>query len=233
MVWDGDVSPQGLAAVYTLPLGHGATLDGRALYFLVDESAGGRDSDMIGGQAVVRAPFGPWALTLAGAYYHYRLGSLAGADAGDFRDNLLSGGRYLSDYRLADMIGTIAYSGLGKRWPIAVTADYVHNLGAAVPADSGYNVELAVGRSTEPGDIRFAYNRSDVEVDAVLAAFSHDNIAIGTNYRLHGLVLDYVPVRHVLLNASFYHYRPLDAFYAPIGAGDWRDRLRLSMMLSF
>src|SRR3546814_21192109 len=47
---------------------------------------------------------------ITGSYYHYRLGSVAGADAGDFRGNLLSGGRYLSNFHLVEGIGTLGWA---------------------------------------------------------------------------------------------------------------------------
>lgn len=233
MVWDGDVSPQGLGAGYALDLGNGAKLDARALYFVIDEVSTARDSDMLGGQIAAAVPLAPdLKLSLAGSYYHYRLGSVAGADAGDFRGNLLSGGRYLSDFHLVEGLGSLTYAGLSARWPLAFTADYVRNLGAAVPGDTGFNLEFVAGRTTQRGDWRIAYNYSEVGVDAVFAAFSHDNLDLSTNYRLHGIGIGYVPATNLLLDLAWYHYRPLDARYtaAPL---TWLDRVRLNFMVSF
>lgn len=235
MVWDGDVSPQGVAATYGLPIGGTAKLDARALYFVVDEASAGADSDMIGVQAVLSTRIAAdLKLTLAGAYYRYGLNSVAGADAGDFRSNMIAGGRYLSDFRLLNGTATLAWSGLGARWPVTLTGDYIHNSGAAVSADSGFNIELGAGRTAARGDWRVVYNYSEVGVDAVFAAFSHDNLNIATNYRLHGLGVDYVPADNVVLGATFYHYRPLDALYAGSNdPHDWLDRVRLNLLLSF
>ena len=234
MVWDGDVSPQGVAVTASLPLA-GAKLEARGLWFVIDESAVASDSEMLGGQAAIAAPLGSAvSLTLAGSYYHYRLGSLAGADAGDFRGNLVSGGRYLSDFRLTEAIGTLSYSGIDPRWPVSLTADYVRNLGAAVDGDAGVTAELAAGRATQSGDVRLSYTYSRVEVDAVLAAFSHDNLDLSTNYLLHGLTLALVPADKLLIEGNFYHYRPLDpALAGGPGALTWRDRVRLNLMVQF
>src|SRR3546814_125525 len=111
---------------------------------------------------------------------------------------------------LLEGIGTLGWSGLSPRWPVSFTADYVKNLGAAVSGDAAFNVELAAGRTAEPGDWRLSYNYSEVEVDSVLAAFSHDNIDLSTNYRLHGVGLSHVPARNLQLDLLWYHYRPLD-----------------------
>ncbi|MCW4460712.1 putative porin [Sphingomonas sp. BT-65] len=233
MVWDGDVSPQGLGASYAVDLGGGAKADARALYFVIDEASTARDSDMLGGQVTLTAPLASdLKLGFAGSYYHYRLGSVAGADAGDFRGNLLSGGRYLSDFHLVEGLGSLTYAGLSPRWPLTFTADYVRNLGAAVPGDTGFNLEFAAGRTAQRGDWRIAYNYSEVEVDSVFAAFSHDNLDLSTNYRLHGFGIGYVPASNLLLDLIWYHYQPLDARYttAPL---TWLDRIRLNFMVSF
>ncbi|KKC27403.1 hypothetical protein WP12_03180 [Sphingomonas sp. SRS2] len=234
MVWDGDVSPEGVGVSYSLPIGH-ATLDARAIYFIVDEAPSGPDSAMIGVQGVVQTPIGnDFKLLFAGAYYDYRLRSLAGGDTGDFRSNLIVGGRYLSDFRLVNGLAALTWTGLGSRWPLMLTADAVHNRGARTASDSGFNIEFSAGKAAHEGDWRLFYNYSQVGVDAVFAAFSHDNIGIATNYELHGLAVDYVPAENILLNATLYHYRPLRSFYA--GANqpdDWLNRIRLNMMLSF
>lgn len=234
MLWDGDVSPQGAALTYGGKLGE-VNLDARALYFVIDEAAVARDSDMLGGQLALSAPLDSnFSAGLTGSYYHYRLGSIGGADAGDFRGNLLNAGDYLSDFHLAEGIATLKWTGLSERWPLSFTADYVRNLGAAVPGDTAFNLELAGGRTAEPGDWRLAYNYSEVEVDSVLAAFSQDNIDLSTNYLLHGVGLSYVPKSQLQLDLLWYHYRPLDPAYAGTAStSDWLDRIRLAFMLSF
>ncbi|KTE38389.1 MULTISPECIES: putative porin [unclassified Sphingopyxis] len=234
MLWDSDVSPQGVAAVYGAPIGK-ARVDARGIWFVIDEASVARDSDMLGGQLAFSAPLSPdFKAGLTGSYYHYRLGSVAGADAGDFRGNLLSGGRYRSDFHLLEAIGTLNWTGLSPRWPLSFTADYVHNSGAAVAGDTAFNLEFAAGRVAKPGDIRLAYNYSEVEVDSVLAAFSHDNIDLSTNYKLHGVGLAYVPAEHLQLDLLWYHYRPLDPAYAGgLAPNDWLDRIRLAFMVSF
>ena len=234
MLWDGDVSPQGVAVTYGAGLG-GLRVDGRGLYFVIDESAVARDSDMLGGQLAMSAPLAPdLKAGLTGSYYRYRLGSVGGADAGDFRGNLMSGGRYLSDFHLVEGIATLGWTGLSPRWPIGFTADYVRNLGAAVAGDTAFNLELAAGRTAAPGDWRIAYSYSEVEVDSVLAAFSQDNIDLSTNYRLHGLGLSHVPAPHVQIDLLWYHYRPLDPLYAGgLSPTEWLDRVRLAFMVSF
>ena len=183
---------------------------------------------MLGAQLGYDSPWmGNWKFDSNLAYYHYDLGSIAGADSGDFRSNLLdANGQYLSDFHLANVLFGVTYAGLGDEWPLRLNVDHVRNTGAATDADTGYSAELSLGKAAVPGDWRFAYGYSMAQTDAVLAAFSHDNIGIGTNYRLHALTVDYVPLPKTMLSLYWYHYRPYSRVY-PVGhePDDWLDRL--------
>ncbi len=235
LVWDGDVNPQGVAATYRWPLAGDSSLRATAMYALVDEAAAGRDSSMIGAQ--IAADFRPapqWRLELAAAYYDYRLGSTAGADAGDFRGNVVIDGAYVSDFDLLDVIGAVTYDGFGARWPVRMVVDYVHNVGARVPGDSGLGVDLFVGRSLHAGDFRLGYGYAEAGVDAVLAAFSQDNTSIATNYRQHTLLVDYMVTDNVALNVTFYRYKPKNgAFAGGNDPHDWLNRLRVNLLANF
>jgi len=236
LVWDGDVNPQGLSGVYKHRLGDGSALRASGLFFIVDEDAAGADSTMVGGQVGYdSAELGDFKFDVSAAYYDYTLGSIAGADAGDFRNNLRRpDGRYLSDFNLGDLIVGATWSGFGSRWPVRFVGDYVKNFGAETSQDTGYSADLAIGRVTQQHDWRVTYGYSVAETDSVLGAFSHDNIGIGTNYQLHALTLDYVPMPHTVLSAWWYHYKPENALDAGSNAiGDWLDRIRIAFLVSF
>lgn len=236
LVWDGDVSPQGAAAALDAPLAEGIAVRLAGLYFLIDESVAGPNSDMIGGQAELAfQPAAEWKAKLSAAYYDYSLRSLAGGDAGDFRSNLIGpDGRYRSDFDLIDGIVSLDYLGLGKDWPLQLSGEYVRNLGAATDADTGYTLALSLGQASRAHGWKLGYSYMVAETDAVLAAFSHDNIDLATNYLLHGLSVDHALTDSISLNATLYHFRIKD----PLGPGsglprDWRDRLRLNLLVKF
>ena len=236
LVWDDDVNPQGLSLKASLPLGHASRLELRGLYFLIDEAVLGADSSMRGGQAAfVASPSHGLELSLAAAYYDYRIRSVAGADAGDFRDNRRrADGGYLSDFNLLDILGTARWQGLGDRWPLSVTADYVMNKGSAGGTeDRGLALISSLGRTTERGDWQVGYSYLQADADAVLAAFSHDNVDLATDYLLHALTIDYVLRRHAVLNLTLYHYRAQHSALPEGIAPDWRNRLRLNFSYSF
>lgn len=236
LVWDGDVNPQGVSGMYKHKLGDGSALRANGLLFIVDEDAVGPDSTMLGGQiGYDSADLGAFKFDVSAGYYDYTLGSIVGADAGDFRNNLRRpDGSYLSDFNLGDLIVGATWSGFGSRWPVRFVGDYVKNFGAETSQDTGYGGDLSIGRVTQPHDWRVTYGYSVAETDAVLGAFSHDNISIGTNYQLHALTVDYVPMPRTTLSAWWYHYKPENALDAGSNAvGDWLDRIRVAFLVSF
>jgi hypothetical protein len=236
LVWDGDVNPQGLGATYKHALGNGGALRTNALFFLVDEDAGGADSTMGGVQLGYDSPaYGGFKYDLSGAYYRYSLGSLVGADSGDWRTNRRNpDGSFLSDYELANLLVGATWQGANEKWPVRVVGDYVKNLGAIDDQDTGYGVDVSLGRASKPGDWRFTYGYSQTDVDAVLSAFSHDNIGIATNYKLHAFTVDYTPMPKTMVSAIWYHYKPNDPAYAGSNApNDWLDRIRLFFLVNF
>lgn len=236
LVWDGDVSPQGVATSYSQNLGgNGSKLKASGLYFPIDEVVAGPDSEMIGGQVGLELPVSPnLKFELSAGYYDYSLRSVIGGDAGDFRTNLFLNGRYLSDFNLLDIIAAVNVQGLGEKWPIRIVGDYVKNYGAVNSEDSGFGVDVILGRASKAQDWRFTYGYAQTEADAVLAAFSQDNTTIGTNYKQHSLAVDYTVSPQLIFNATIYRYRPDNPIYAGLNVPtDWLNRLRLNALFQF
>lgn len=235
LLWDGDVNPMGIAASWDIR-GEQYAFKATGLMSILDENAGGEDSQMLGGQlkfdTVMRDSGAAWFVV---SYYDYELGSVAGADAGDIRSNLsLPNGHYLSDFDILDVLAGFTWKGLSPQWPITVKADYVKNLGAAVNADTAYQFEMKAGQTRAPGDMAFHLGYGQAEVDAVFAAFSNDNFGLATNYKAYRLGMDYALMDHIKLNATYYRYTSLDDLYASsIKSGDWRDRIRLNIILNY
>jgi putative porin len=231
LVWDGDVNPQGVAARGVLGDNSSVTATVTGLYFIVDQQANNRSSDMGGGQVTVSSPAGSrWRVSGSAGYYDYRIRSLTAANSGDTRSNRLAPGgtAYLSDFNLLDLLFAVDYSGIGGRYPLRVVGDYVHNSGAD-DLNSGWGAEVFVGRAAAKGDLRYRYGYGVTDADAVLAAFSHDNTSLGTNYEIHTLSLDLVPLGGLFLNATLYHYRP----HVAVAGRKHQNRLRLNAMVTF
>lgn len=232
LVWDGDVNPQGAAATYRLPTPGGGAFLANGLFFPVDVGAGRSDSTMAGVQFGYDSPVhGGFGYTVSGGYYSYDLGQPA---ARHVRGNRLDvAGGYLSDYRLFNVITALSWQGADEKWPIRIVGDYVRNLGAVDDEDTGYEISASIGRAA-PGNWRFSYGYARTDADAVLAAFSHDNIAIATNYQLHTMTVDYGLTPNTSIGGIWYRFRPNDPEFA--GSNDpskWIDRLRLFYLVSF
>ena len=233
LVWDGDVNPQGVAGRVMVGEQGGGSVTGTltGLFFTIDPRTGNQSSNMGGAQVTISSPTrGPWKLAGSAAYYDYRIGSLAGADAGDTRSNRLVPGdsAYVSDFNLLDLMVVADYTGFAERYPLRVVGDYVHNSGAT-DLNTGWEADVYFGRGARQGDLRFRYGYGMTEADAVLAAFSHDNTTLGTNYEIHTLSVDAVPIASLFLNATLYYYRP---HQAALGR-KYQSRLRLNAMVTF
>ncbi len=233
LVWDGDVNPQGVAGSWARPGKHQVTPKLLGIFYVVDEDTVNPDSFMVGGQGQVSVKTSTsWSAVLAGGYYDYSIKSLRHTDTGDTRSNRLTpdGTRYVSDFDLLDGMLTFDHRGFGARYPVKFVADYVKNLGAD-NNDDGFGLDLFVGRASAQGDMRFRYGYSQADTDAVLAAFSHDNTTLATNYKQHTLTFDYQARKDVQLNATWYVYRKLDA--PSTDPNPWVKRLRLNALVNF
>jgi hypothetical protein len=231
LVWDGDVNPQGVSGRVTLGKTGGVTGTLTALYFVVDQQSADTGSDMAGGQFALRAKAGArWQVTAAAGYYDYRIRSLFNTSAsGDIRGNRRVPGNtaYLSDFNLLDAEVLVDYTGFGERFPLRIVGDYVHNSGAN-DLNTGWEADVYVGRVTRAGETRWRYGYAVAETDAILAAFGQDNTTLGTNYEIHTLAVDGVPIPGLLLTGTLYAYRPHEA-----AVRQYQTRLRLNAMVTF
>jgi putative porin len=230
LVWDGDVNPQGVSGRVTVGKSGGVTGTLTALYFVVNQQTADSGSDMAGGQFALRAKAGArWQVTAAAGYYDYRIRTLQNTNAGDIRGNRLAPGNiaYLSDFDLLNALVTLDYTGFGERFPLRIMGDYVHNSGAT-DLNTGWEADVYVGRVTRPGETRWRYGYAVAETDAILAAFGQDNTTLGTNYEIHTLAVDEVPIPGLLLTGTLYAYRPHEA-----AVRQYQTRLRLNAMVTF
>ncbi|WP_300379086.1 putative porin [Henriciella sp.] len=234
LVWDGDVNIQGIGAERQFALGPSTDLTASSVYFLIDEDAVGPDSQMAGAQlALEHGGFKGGHADLSVGYYDYHIGSLTGADQGDLRSNRTGpDGKYLSDFRLVDVIAALSLEPFGGDLPLTFKAEYVKNFGAVDDENSAFAGDIFL-RSTEgPGDWRLRYGYAETETDAVFAAFSNDNIPLATDYRLHTAAFDYALSRAVSLNLTWYRFRP-NSGLSNTTLDEWRDRVRLNLVFGF
>ncbi len=236
LVWDGDVNPQGMGG--HIDFLETDTWSSRisGIYFLIDENNLGGDSNMLGAQlSASLRQMDDWSLSVHASYFDYELGPLGPSAASNARGNNLApdGATYLSDFELFNISSSVRYTGIDDRWPVKFVWDYVRNLGAAVPADTGYGFDLFVGRLNRPGDLQLRYGYSQAETDAVLGLFSNDNIVYPTNYKLHSFSADYALSQHSRVGLTHYQYGRLTLDPASPLDDNWASRTRLNLYFVF
>lgn len=240
LVWDGDVNLQGFGASYTFAGSDRVVSKLTGVYHVTDEQTNREDSYMLAGQLefAIKASDN-LSLTLAGGYYDHSIKSLANANSADnVTSNFLNatGDGYLSDFDLLDAMVIVDYRGFSPSLPLRFVADFVTNKGAAEGAqgeDKGYTFDLYLGKVAQKNDWRIQYGYSMAEHDAVLAAFSHDNTTLPTNYEQHTLGLDYYVVDNTILNLTYYHYRRHNIKSTNAIDNDFVSRLRLNALVNF
>lgn len=240
LVWDGDVNPTGAAA--DAGIGNfSETVSARlaGIFMLVDERSIADDSTMWGTQLVLaNRDSGSFSFRVAAAYWDYSISGLEHADSpGDVRGNYLTpdGSAYLSDFNLADLNVTLSLPGFGPDYPVRMVVDMVENLGAAVDEDRGFWLDLFVGSAWAKGKFELRYGFAQCETDAVLGAFSNDNIPLATNYRNHTFRVSYGLLKDTNLSLTWYYFSRLteDSRYLEEIPGDYSSRIRLDLMLRF
>ena len=237
LVWDGDVNLQGFGASYTLSGLENLSPRLTGVYSIIDEQTIRDDSYLLGGALDFNIKAGSdLKLRLSGGYYNYTINSLVNAGSGDILSNRLdsTGTRYLSDFDLVDIVATVEAGGFGSRFPLRFVGNYVNNVGAD-DQNTGFGVDLYLGKSAKKSDLRFQLGYSQTETDAVLAAFSHDNTVLATNYDQYTAAVDYVVVDDTILNVTWYYFRrhevPADAVL--ILDKGFFSRIRLNALVKF
>ena len=239
LVWDADVNPAGAAGWVEPGRIGGFTPRLTGIFALLDERSRDSDGTMWGAQAGLRREWaGGVALEVAAAYWDYTIPTLAGADdPGDTRGNYLTldGSAYLSDFDLADLTATLTLPGPSEAYPVRVVADIVKNLGAAVDEDTGFQVEVRIGREWERRRFELRAGYGQCETDAVLGAFSNDNLPLATNYRNHTLRAAYGVRDDTALSLTWYLYGRLhaDPRHPDADPDELASRVRLDLMVRF
>ncbi len=235
LVWDGDVNLQGFGASHTFSGLGKITPRLTGVYSIIDEQTIRDDSYLLGGQVEFGISASPdVSLRLGGGYYDYTINSLVNAGSGDILSNRLDSTRtgYFSDFDLIDVVATVDHRGLSQRFPFRFVGNYVKNQGAD-DKNTGFGLDLFLGQASKKHDLRFQYGYTQTETDAVLAAFSHDNTTLATNYDQHTVAVDYVVVDNTILNVTWYYYRLHEAPGSTSVQNDFFSRLRLNALVKF
>jgi len=185
LIWDTDINPEGIAAVYKKKVAEGVEVFVQGGGFWVTENSQAADVSLwavqAGAKASVPGVEGAY-VKVGGGYYDY--GNVKGkpavlAAAG----NQTTGGAYVDDYDLAHSFAEIGF----KVGPLGLAAfgDVVTNLGAS-DHSSGY----LVGGSAAYQKVKVAYNYRMLNNNAVLGSLADGDVwqgnISGTAHKVSG-----------------------------------------------
>lgn len=189
LVWDGDVTMEGIAAGITPRTGRIEwSLLGGA--FPVEEISNGEDPTLVAGQlgaawaaATQDGSHAPLKLRAAAAYYDFvNLDEGLPTAGGDsFGNSAMTNGEgttsFLArDFDELDLMAEISSSLLAE--PFRVFAEYVRNTSPGGD-DEGYQVGARWGRTDEPLDVEIGAFYQRLEADAVLGRFTDSDFGTG------------------------------------------------------
>jgi hypothetical protein len=229
LVWDGDLTPEGLASKYSRSLGTAQpnlTLGN----FWIDERSRDNDSFLHGAQGGLKmSPGGvPMDFSASVGYFKYDLakGRSPFVDASNsFGNTLDSLGHYVTDF---DEVEVCAEAGVkAMAVPVKLYGSYVTNMGAD-SLNGGFMAGIEVGKAKEPLSWQLAYDYRRLEADAVLGAFTDsDPWGGGTDGWAHTVSGAFQIMKAMQL--------ALTVFKASQGVEDGEDYLRtqLDWKLSF
>ena len=230
LIWDGDLSPEGLAVKHKIKITQSDELFVNGGGFFVTESSSS-DSDMSlwGAQGGLKHKFDKNTYALGGiSYYDY--GNIKGAEDLDvsksnFFGNSSSGGVFVNDY---DIVELFAEAGAKvSKTPVAAYGNYVKNCAADTSGDTGWLVGFKINKAKKPGSWEFSYDYRELQKDAVVGAFSDsDFIGGGTKGKGSRFGAKYQIAKNIQTGLSYFlnDRQDLDNNYR---------RLQVDMILKF
>ena len=232
LIWDGDLSPEGIAIQYTTALNDatGLFVNGGALW--VAENDADADTSLYGVQAGLTHSFEDKSkLTWGAGYFHY--GNINGEpfvyddEAFGNTESATTAGTYAYDYKLVEVFGEYGTK-LGEL-PISVYGNYVVNTASSVKEDTGWLVGTKLGKASAPGSWDFGYEYRDLEADAVLGAYTDSDFADGgTDGKGHKFSVGYALAKSTTLNLTYFMNQALDK-----SPDDDYRRLQLDVNIKF
>ncbi len=200
LIWDDDLSPEGVAAKYEIPISESLKAYVNGGGFWVEERDGSDtvDSSLWGAQAYLKNKFDKDTYLLGGiSYYDY--GNIEGEGdifttwkGGTTRKwfgNTFSGpdadnGVFAYDFDIVE--GFAEYGFVCGECPVTLFGSYAHNTAAPSSKSNGWLVGCMFNKLKDPGSWRLGYDYRDIDSDAVVGQFNDsDFVGGGTNGKGH------------------------------------------------
>jgi hypothetical protein len=245
MVYDGDLTFEGIAFNYERPLCEKVTLYVNGGGFWLDEHDGWAaaqgttaDTSLWGVQGYAKVDLkelAEKAYLLAGcAYYDYAniegFPPIGIAAAG----NAQVGGVYAMDYNIVNPFVEVGFNAFGL--PMKVFGDIAVNTSSESVAnraskdDFGWMVGFQIGKAKDPGTWEIKYDYRDVQAESVFGAFADsDSWGGGSDGSGHRVGLGYALAKNTVLAATFFCDRE-DRYN---GDENFYHRLQVDLVVKF
>ncbi|MFY9222320.1 MAG: putative porin [Blastocatellia bacterium] len=244
IVWDDDVTPEGLAQNLTFKMTDAIVLFVNAGQMVLDEDSTDNNDQWLFGEQV-GAQIGlskDTKVTLAGAFYNFK-----NATRGTFGQAAVQDGNtrvpptppataatniLVNNYRVIDVTAQLALKVADL--PLVLQGDYVKNLAdTTTDKDMGYQAGLIVGKASDPETWEAAYFYKLVETDATVADIADSDFGNngGTNRKGHIVWIAYSPTKALQWKAKYFTTETEDETLPP-GEKDV-DRLQVDLAIKF
>lgn len=185
LIWDNDLTPEGLFASYTRSIGDKFKLKGLLGGFWLEERSKDADSAMLAVE-LIGSLKATDKLNLNLGLSYFNAGNAK--DKAPFYDatksfgNTLTGGKYTSDFDVLDIGFDLTYD--FDFAPVGFFVEFVNNLGAEDNAagdslDTGFIVGFTIGKIKGPKSWAFSYSYRELQADASIGAFADSDISGG------------------------------------------------------
>jgi hypothetical protein len=244
LIWDNDITPEGVGLQLAGAPTDALSLFGNAGYFVSDENSGGRDPHVFGAQAGLG--FAPFEKVETGArvsYYQWGSGiSAFQATANSFGALSLvdaGGDPIANDYNVLE-VGGYARFGHVENWPVLVYAQFAQNLDAdSIPGagkqDTGWGAGVEVGDKKRFVMVGAGYYSA--EANFAPAQFTDSDLFDGFTNREGWLVyLARELWSNTELNLTFFKDDPIEddpIFAVPGASSAERMRLQTDFLVKF
>jgi hypothetical protein len=211
LIWDHDLTPEGLAAKYEMPINDNlkAYLSGGGFWVEERDSTSSVDSSLWGVQAYLKNKFDNDTYLLGGmSYYDY--GNIEGSSdlatvwnsSAKWFGNNTSDGVFKSDFDIIE--GFAEYGFKLDDFPVAIFGDYVTNT-AASSEDQGWLIGFTVNKLKDPGSWQFGYDYRDIDADAVVGQFNDsDFVGGGTDGKGHRFNVAYQLAKNFEVGLTYF-----------------------------
>jgi hypothetical protein len=204
IMYDNDVTPEGIAATYKTKLGKNIDAFGTFGGYYVAERNQAVNTSLWGLQSGLTYQIPNMEkvyVTGGGGYFDY--GNVQGeTELVGFWGNKNDGTDYDSDFDIVQAFGEVGFPLNG--YPVKIFGDYLENINADSSEDTGFLLGASIGKCKEPGSWQLAYNYRQLQADAVIGSLTEGTFGGGgSNVKGHTISLGYQLAKNWQLAVSY------------------------------